>query len=253
MTSLQLNARSDALRELIALVEGSGPTRGNRLAPDASTWLADPEQGLTAEIERAGGPEAGAEALARLAPSTLTVIATVRSERACWSELVRHSAAEPETCLAGLTYEPGGRVSRIVWLRVPLVASGEVDAGDRVPDGRPVLEGYFAELMTSRFREAAAHFTEDTLYSHPPYARGGERVLFRGRNALRQGFETERGPSPARQIITGYWQQGGRAFVEGVVQGIPDGGSFFSIAEISRAGEIARYVAFYSATRIPGG
>ncbi len=40
-------------------------------------------------------------------------------------------------------------------------------------------------------------------------------------------------------------------FVEGVIEGIPDGGTFFSTAQITPEGEIARYVAFYSATRIP--
>jgi len=59
------------------------------------------------------------------------------------------------------------------------------------------------------------------------------------------------GPSPARQIITDCWQRGGRVFVEGIIEGIPDGGTFFSTAQITQEGEIARYVAFYSATRIP--
>ena len=58
--------------------------------------------------------------------------------------------------------------------------------------------------------------------------------------------------SQARQIITDLWQRGSSAFVEGIVEGIPNGGSFFCTADISREGEIARYVAFYSATRIPG-
>jgi hypothetical protein len=48
------------------------------------------------------------------------------------------------------------------------------------------------------------------------------------------------------------WQRGNRVFVEGAIEGIPNGGSFFSTAELSAEGEIARYVAFYSARRIPG-
>jgi len=91
-----------------------------------------------------------------------------------------------------------------------------------------VLERHLADLMSSRFREAAARFTADTIYSHPPYAGGTERVLFRGRDALWHGFVTERGPSPARQVITDLWQRGDRVFVEGVIEGIPDGGTFFS-------------------------
>jgi hypothetical protein len=260
MTSVQLPDLG-ALEDVVALVEGAGRTQGTRLAPDLRTWLASPEQGLTAGIEALSGAQAGAVALARLAPSNLTVVATVGSDRACWAEITRHSATGSETCIAGLTYAPGGRVSRLVWLRAPLVpplvptsapllSPSPPTAGDAAPDARPVLEGYFAALMNSRFAEAAAHFSADALYSHPPYRGGAERVLFRGRDALAHGFATDRGPSPARQIITDLWQRGSRAFVEGIIEGIPGGGSFFSTAEISPRGEIARYVAFYSATRI---
>lgn len=213
---------------------------------------------MAAGVESVSGPEASAEALARLAPSRLTVVATVDSKRAWWAEIARHRGAESETCIAGLSHGLGGQVSRLVWLRAPLVPAAEPSAQPDDPDvatgaadARPVLESYFEALMGSRFREAAAHFTVDTIYSHPPYAGGVERVLFRGREALARGFETERGPTPARQIITNLWQRGTRVFVEGVIEGIPKGGTFFSTAELAPEGEIARYVAFYSATRIP--
>jgi SnoaL-like domain len=243
----------DAQPDVFALVEGSSHVLAGSLAPDVRTWLASPEQGLSAAIESVSGVEASCEALGRLAPSSLTVVASVQSARAYWAEITRHADADAETCLAGLSYQPGGRVSRVLWLRAPLVPPCQLGSAERVSDARPVLEAYFEALMSSRFREAAAYFTADTLYSHPPYAGGTERVLFHGRDALAHGFETERGPSPTRQIITDLWQQGSRVFVEGVIEGIPDGGTFFSTAEISREGEIARYVAFYSATPIPRG
>jgi len=229
MSSIQ-DVREGALEDVLGLVSGRPTSRalGGCLAPDVRTWLASPEQGLSGATQSVAGVEGSIGALAGLAPSSLTVIASVRSDLAGWAEVARYGDAWPETCIVGLTYEPSHRVSR------------------------PVLESYFAALMNSRFREAAAHFTADTLYSHPPYAGGAERVLFRGRGALAYGFETERGPSPARQIITDLWQRGGRAFAEGIVEGIPNGGSFFSTADISCEGEIARYVAFYSTTRIPG-
>ena len=195
------------------------------------------------------GAEAATNALARLEPSRVEVVATVASDDAWWSEIVRRGDGAAETCIVGLRYRPARQVSRLVCLRAPLVPARE--AADHAPDGRPILERYFADLMTSRFREAAGHFAADTLYSHPPYAGGTTRVLFEGRDALWRGFVTQRGPSPAEQIITGLWQQGDRVFVEGVIEGIPDGGTFFSTAQISAVGEIARYVAFYSATRIP--
>jgi hypothetical protein len=254
MSSLQ-DVRQGALDDVLALVSGRRTSRslGGCLAPDVRTWLASPEQGVSGATQSVFGLEASIRALAGLAPSSLTMVASVRSDRAGWAEVARHGDVGPETCIVGLTYDPGHRVSRLVCLRARLVPPRRLDTGSTAPDARPVIENYFAALMNSRFRDAAAHFTADTLYSHPPYAGGAERVLFRGRGALAHGFETERGASPARQIVTDLWQRGSRAFVEGIVEGIPNGGSFFSTADISREGEIARYVAFYSATRIPGG
>jgi len=261
MTSLQVD-HAVALSDVLALVEGStGSDRavqatGHALAPDVQSWLASPEQGLRAGIDSLRGADATIDALARLAPSGVTVIGTVASEDTCWAEIARRGEGKPETCLAGLTYGATGQVTRLVWLRAPLVAARVVNdpgaaPGRQTPDGRTILERYFADLTNSRFREAAANFTVDTLYSHPPYAGGTERVLFDGREALWRGFVELRGPSPVRQVITGFWQQAERVFVEGVIEGIPDGGTFCSTAQITPGGEIARYVAFYSATRIP--
>lgn len=250
-----------ALTDALALVEGTGRTSEGHLAPGVQAWLASPEQGLHAGIQSVHGAEATARALASLAPSRVTVLATVGSDRACWAEVARRTDAEAETCVAGFSFDAAGPVSRLVWLRAPLVPAYDAKArGDTpdarptrgdTPDGRAILERYFADLMNSRFGEAAAHFTPDTLYSHPPYAGGTERILFRGREALWRGFVAERGPSPARQIITGLWQQSGRVFVQGVVEGIPDAGTFFSTAQITPEGEIARYVAFYTSQRVP--
>jgi hypothetical protein len=243
--------RPRALAGVLALTEGSAQTTGDLLAREVQTWLASPEQGLTAAIESVRGADATAAALARLAPSTLTVVATAASDGACWAEITRRGHDNSETCIAGLTYDAAGAVSRLVWLRAPLVPVREGEPGPDFPDARPILETYFADLMHARFREAASRFTADALYSHPPYAGGTERVLFRSRESLWRGFVTERGESPVRQVVTGLWQRHDRVFVEGVIEGIPDGGTFFSTAQISSAGGIARYVAFYSARRIP--
>ncbi len=242
-----------ALEGVLALVEGSGRTAASVLSLDVQTWIASPEKGLAASIEAVSGAAESDGALARLSPSRLTVVAAVVSDGACWAEITRDSqSGQPETCIAGLTYDSGGAVARLVWLCAPLApASSEVDEEKDAPGARPVLEQYFADLMSSRFQEAAAHFTTGAIYSHPPYAGGTERVLFRGREALWRGFVTERGPSPARQVITYCAQRGSRVFVEGVIEGIPDGGTFFSTAQITPEGKIARYVAFYSTARIP--
>ncbi|HEY1521285.1 MAG TPA: hypothetical protein VGF91_32990 [Solirubrobacteraceae bacterium] len=241
-----------ALDHALGIAGGSSPPVGGLLAPDVQAWFASAEQSLVAAIESVRGSDAAAAALARLAPSTLTVGAAVVADDACWAEVTRRGdRGGAETCIVGLTYDDRGAVSRMVWLRAPLAPTPSFDEEGPAPDGRPIVERYLTDLMGSRFREAAAHFTVDTIYSHPPYAGGTERVLFRGREALGHGFATERGPSPVRQIITHFWQRAGRVFVEGVIEGIPDGGTFFSTAQITSEGEIARYVAFYSAERIP--
>ena len=43
-----------------------------------------------------------------------------------------------------------------------------------------------------------------------------------------------------RQVISTFSQHGDRAFVEGVIEGISNGGTFFSTAQITSGGEIAR-------------
>jgi hypothetical protein len=214
-------------------------------------WIAGPEQGLRAAVDEMRGAVEAGDALTRLSPARLEVVGTVVAGDACWAEITRHGDGEPETCIAGLRCRADGRVSRLVWLRAPLVPPSEIEEQFSAPDARPILERYFADLMSSQFREAAGHFSVDTIYSHPPYAGGTKRILYRGREALWRGFVTDRGPSPARQVITDCRQRGGRAFVEGVIEGIPDGGTFFCTAQINAEGEITRYVAFYSATRIP--
>jgi hypothetical protein len=241
----------DASRGPSAGAEGASSSDAVFLAPDVQGWFASPEQGLAAGIEAVAGAEPVTAALVRLRPSSVTIVSVSDSDDACWAEVTRCANGDSETCFVALTYDGGGRVCRVVWLRAPLVSASEVIESRRTPDGLPILERYFGELQDSRFREAAACFTVDTLYSHPPYGGGTERVLYRGRQALERGFVIDRGPSPVRQVITAFSQQGDRAFVEGVVEGIPSGGTFFSTAQITSGGEIARYVAFYSGTRIP--
>jgi hypothetical protein len=252
VTSLQdpEAARWRAVEHALALADGSSTTVGRLWAANMTAWLVSPRQDQTASAESVSGPGDTVQALGRLAPCALRVLAAVHGERDCWAEITRGVERREETCVVGLRHDPGGAVSRLVWLRAPLVPPLDAGEPDAAPDGRPIMERYFADLMRSEFRSAAAHFTADTIYSHPPYRAGSERVLFRGRDALWRGFVSQRGPSPVRQVITGFWQQHARMFVEGVVEGIPNGGTFVSTAQLTAGGEIARYVAFYSAQRL---
>jgi hypothetical protein len=77
MTSLQKMSRERVLDDALALAEGSGRTIESFLSPDVGSWFASREQGLFATIEPLRGAKQTADALARLAPSDLTVVAAV--------------------------------------------------------------------------------------------------------------------------------------------------------------------------------
>lgn len=241
-----------SLHYAIELAGQSGHDEGGRfLAQGVRAWLSNPRQGLHAEVEAARGPDEATRALARLAPSTITIADSVQAGRVCWAELHRRADDEVETCVAGLFHDDRGHVDGLIWFRAPRVPACKIDERGPAPAGRPIFEHYFSDLQRSRFRAAAGHFSLDTIYSHPPYRAGTGRVLFLGRDELRRGFEAERGPTPARQVISGFWQRNDRVFLTGVIEGIPDGGTFVSTGQITPEGEIGRYVAFYSARRLP--
>jgi hypothetical protein len=231
----------------LVLLSGSGAATARSLAPDTRAWLADSGHGRRAELCVLSGADVVGSALERLDPASPVLEACFSTPEYCWAEVTRQN----ETCLVRCALHPGGLVRHLVLLRAPLVPSRRTGESTAAPPGRPTLERYFDDLMNARFEDAAAHFTSDTIYFHPPYSTNGEWALFRGRDALLQGWLTLRGPSPARQIITGYWQIRDRFFVQGVVDGIPHGGSFFSMGQLTNYGEISRYIAFYTARRIP--
>ena len=245
-----MTPETHALASILALAQGAGAPE-DVFAPSVEGWLASPAQGITATIECVAGIEPTVAALAGLAPSTVTVAAAIITPAVTWAEVNRRADGVEETCVVGLSQDASGLVSRLVWLRAPAVPAARVDTKADVPPGRPILERYFSDLSASNFRDAAAHFTPDTIYSHPPYGGRPERALFRGRDALLEGFIHERGSTPVRQVITGFWQERSRVFLEGVVEGIPNGGTFFGTGELTAAGGIARYIAFYSSQRIP--
>jgi hypothetical protein len=239
-----------ALRSAAELVEGSDRVAPGCFGREMQAWLASPQQGLAADIDLVRGPEQTAAALVRLAPSEVAVLAYVPAGEGLWAEVARRAGGTAETCLVGLALDDGGAVARLIWLRAPAVPLAPATPAAPPPGARPIIESYFDDLMHARFRGAAEHFEADAIYAHPPYRGGIAHVLFRGRDALWRGFAHERGATPARQIVTGFSQHHDRFVVEGVVEGIPNGGSFLSTGQVTPAGRIARYVAFYSARRI---
>jgi ketosteroid isomerase-like protein len=159
---------------------------------------------------------------------------------------------EPCTFAASLQFEGDGRIARyLAYLSADAIIPGSADhrqvAGFQ---GARVLEEYFASLESGAFEEAAGCFSEDVLYSHPPYRHTGitddHRINFGGRPALLEGFR-RRGKQSFNHRILVLGQAGPNCLVEGVVEGLPDGrtGSFVSSFSLAGDGRIHRYVSFY--------
>jgi len=117
-------------------------------------------------------------------------------------------------------------------------------------DAAAVVHDYFTDLDAGRFAQAAARFSDDVLYSHPPYQHTGiddpSRIEFRGRPALRAAFE-RRGRATFDHEVLVSIQRGPHCVLEGAVRGLPDGGtgSFISSLSLAADGTIRRYVSFY--------
>ncbi|MGB1505227.1 MAG: hypothetical protein ACPHJY_11750 [Acidimicrobiales bacterium] len=117
-------------------------------------------------------------------------------------------------------------------------------------DAAVALERYFAHLDSGAFEDAAACFALEVLYSHPPYKHTGisdpGRLDIVGRDALLATFR-RRGRQPFGHRLISFGQVGRHAMLEGLVEGIPGGGSgsFVSCLSLDARGLIARYVSFY--------
>lgn len=155
---------------------------------------------------------------------------------------------------AALQVDASGAIVRAVSYRSQLVEPSRTWANPpaRPGDARPVLDTYFSLLEGGDAAGAAACFSEDVLYSHPPYAPGQPRVEYRGRDALRSGFE-KRGPRPWRHRILVAVQSGSECIVEGDVGGIAAGGrgGYLSSVSLDEAGLILRYCTFYTEPAVP--
>jgi SnoaL-like domain len=126
----------------------------------------------------------------------------------------------------------------------------DVDPAEIPADAAAVVHRYFAALDTGRFTDAARLFSDDVLYSHPPYKHTGiteqGRVEFRGRPALEAAF-IERGRTSFDHTVLTSIQRGPHCLFEGAVNNLPDGrrGSFISSLSLAADRTIKRYVSFY--------
>lgn len=205
----------------------------------------------TAARATARGADAIRRALASGGPRPEPVVC-IHDGSDCFVEgRLSTAAGARKTFVASLQLNAGGEIARFLSFHRPEVpASSPWSAGMEAPPARPVLDRYFHHLTAGEFRHASHCFSEDCVYSHPPYHQGAPHAEFRGRAELLAGFE-QRGMRPARPAIVRCLQRGPECFIEGVVDGVEDGGSFVSALSLDRDGRIRRYVAFYCAPRVP--
>jgi ketosteroid isomerase-like protein len=146
-----------------------------------------------------------------------------------------------------------GRIARQLVYTCPLVEPSRTwGLGNPAPGDAPaIVDRYFEHLDASEFEEAAACFSPDALYSHPPYGPGQPRAEFRGRDELLAGFR-RRGPKPDRaHHIDLSPQLGAECFLEGYTIDEPQGGTFISSLSLDADGLIQRYLAVYCEPIVP--
>jgi hypothetical protein len=142
----------------------------------------------------------------------------------------------------------GGEIIRALTYRCdPVEPSSTWDApGTATHDARATVDGYFRDLDAARLEAAAAWFSDDVLYSHPPYFPGAPRAEFRGMSELLAGFE-KRGPRTNRHEVSVCVQNGRDCLIEGYSHKPEQkiSGQFVSSLSLDADGRIRRYVALY--------
>jgi len=153
--------------------------------------------------------------------------------------------------VASVTLASDGRIRRYL----AYAAASTIDPSPSTEtrsdhDAHAVVDRYFNALREARFEEAAACFSEDCLYSHPPYRhtqiKDPNRVELHGRDALLANFN-RRGPASFGYRMDAFVQRGPNAMFEQAVVGLPGGKDGLSMGSLTLAGDglIRRYAAFY--------
>lgn len=221
--------------------------RADAFAPDAvyAYWDGSGDETASRAITRGRAPIGAV--LARWAGAKTLV--SVVDGRDCF---VEGRLGDTATFVAVLQLDGAGAIARALSFHAPLVEPAPAPALPSSHNARAILDRYFLNLKAGDFEAACACFSDDCLYSHPPYSAGAARAEFRGRAELLAGFEDVRGARPSRlPRIVCCVQDGTNCFIEGVVDGDRPRGSFVSSVSLDRDGLIRRYVAFYSDSRVP--
>jgi len=252
------------------------PAAGDPLPAGAAAFLAafaagDAETAVAAfaaEGLYAFPGDAGDETAARRLGSGAELAATFAADPTCGAphrlRLCCHEGAdcllegyvlgadeEPlQSFVASLQLDRDGRIVRYLTFRCAATedAAGTSTKNPSGADAQAQLAAYFRELEAGNFEAAKGYFSDDCLYSHPPYSHGSPRVEFRGHDQLLAGFE-RRGKQPKQHFVPVAIQRGPHLMVEGYVWldgATPDGGteSFISTATLAPDGRVRRYLAY---------
>jgi hypothetical protein len=190
-----------------------------------------------------------------LGPGRPEILVCVDDRASCLLEgrLSADAGESPATFAASLQLDRAGAITRCLLYRTPYIEPSPTwtDGDGASPgDARAALDTYFEHLERGRFAAAADCFSEDCLYSHPPYGPGAGRAEFRGRVELLAGFR-RRGNRPYEHTLAVTLQHGTECLLEGTATGTALGGSFLSSLSLDRDGRIQRYAAFYCEPPVP--
>jgi hypothetical protein len=188
------------------------------------------------------------------------VLCLADAERALVEGVLRDAADQPiSTYACSVRLGADGLIERFLAFscagaRDPIPT--DLDADSAPADAGAAVHEYFADLDAGRFGDAARRFSEDVLYSHPPYQHTGitdpDRIEFRGRATLEAAFR-RRGRADFDHDVLASIQRGPHCMLEGAVNNLPDDrtGSFISSLSLAADGTIRRYVSFYCEPGVP--
>jgi ketosteroid isomerase-like protein len=182
---------------------------------------------------------------------TITVLTSATGGDGHWLLEGRIESDPAETLIASFTTN-GELISRQLVFRCQLVEPPPHTKPDTDQDALTIVERYFGHLEAADMPAAVACFSDDTLYSHPPYKHAPEegRAEFRGHAELLAGFK-RRGYRTVRHELLAHAQSGPDLLVEGGTDDEPAGGSFISSVSVDGDGRIRRYVALFTQPRVP--